>query len=596
MEHADKGARQQLLLIVVPTLAVLGALVVLILVVCLCRKNKLHSSKPLANGGATGGAQQQPVEMSALLNNSAGSGGGKHKIRAREFAPTALRLTTPLGDCACGKIYRGDLCGYYSDNTVISVVVKALQLEDAVGKAQHDFYRELETLTDIKHPNIISLLGVKLQDKPACMIFELHSDVNLQEYLVKHSPQSERFENEGHILNYNELLHVVTQVASGMEYLTSHNYIHRDLAARNVFVNSSNLTVKISNLGLLQEAYLSDYYRVPNCDAQLPVRWMPIEAILYGKIGAESDVWSYGITLWEVFSFGLQPYYGYNDQEVIDMIQARQILPCPNACPGAVYGLMIECWNDDVTCRPTFKDIHTRLIHWKADAIINHQTSPLNVVNYGPISGPPSQSNSSSHRSMKSPSHHSSTGPSNNTGSTGLTSHSQLQQQQASAPPQHFFANMHGHPAANGHIQNAYRQAPVAAAYLNTAAVTNPYYHHPAAAGATHTPDNSRVSYGGMNNMHSPKYTLPSPAGSVTSGSQRSSSLHSSAPSSGGASNTRQYGFPTVVSTPYSQTPPPLLPDCGGVKSTRFDSSSSSKPYSNDSGMFIPDVRDHEYH
>ena len=583
MAEARKSSSQHLLLIVVPTLAVSGALIVLLLIVCLCKKNKQNAKPSLSNGPA-----QQPVEMSALLSN-------QQKVRAREFPPTALRLTKALGDCACGRVYRGDLCGYYSDNTIINVVVKALQEDAVMGVKPQDFYRELDVLTDIKHPNILSLLGVKLQDKPACMIFEQHSDINLQEYLVQHSPQSEMYENEGHILNYNELLHVVTQVASGMEYLTSHKYIHRDLAARNVFV-SKNLTAKISNLGLLQEAYLSDYYRVPNCNAHLPVRWMPIEAILYGKVGTESDVWSYGIVLWEVFSFGLQPYYGYNDQEVIDMIQARQILPCPNACPGAVYGLMIECWNDDVTCRPTFKDIHTRLIHWKADALINHQASPLNVVNYGPISGPPSQSNSSSHRSMKSPSHHSSTGPSNNTGSTGLTSHSQLQQQQASAPPQHFFANMHGHPAANGHIQNAYRQAPVAAAYLNTAAVTNPYYHHPAAAGATHTPDNSRVSYGGMNNMHSPKYTLPSPAGSVTSGSQRSSSLHSSAPSSGGASNTRQYGFPTVVSTPYSQTPPPLLPDCGGVKSTRFDSSSSSKPYSNDSGMFIPDVRDHEYH
>ena len=140
--------------------------------------------------------------------------------------------------------------------------------------------------------------------------------------------------------------------------------------------------------------------------------------------------------------------------------------------------------------------------------------------------------------------------------------------------PQHFFANMHGHPVTNGHIPNAYRQAP----YMQTA--VNPYYS------AATAPEHARIYSNGHVSAQSPAYAaLPSPAGSVAS--HPSSSLLSSAPSSG-ASNTRQYGFPTVVSTPYSQTP-------DFTKSPRLDSN-SSKPYSNDSGMYIPDLRDNEYH
>lgn len=91
---------------------------------------------------------------------------------------------------------------------------------------------------------------------------------------------------------------------------------------------------------------------------------MPSESILYGKFTTESDVWSFGVVLWEIYSYGLQPYYGYSNQEVISMVRARQLLPCPEVCPSAVYSLMVECWHEQAVRRPSFPEIGHRLKIW----------------------------------------------------------------------------------------------------------------------------------------------------------------------------------------------------------------------------------------
>jgi len=143
-----------------------------------------------------------------------------------------------------------------------------------------------------------------------------------------------------------------------MEYLASHHYVHRDLAARNCLVGD-NLSVKISDFGLSRDVYAADYYRIQS-KSLLPVRWMPPEGILYGKFTTASDVWSFGVVLWEIYSYGLQPYYGYSNQEVIEMIRSRQLLPCPEDCPSRMYAFMVECWHEVPTRRPSFAEIHSR--------------------------------------------------------------------------------------------------------------------------------------------------------------------------------------------------------------------------------------------
>lgn len=228
-------------------------------------------------------------------------------------------------------------------------------------KTQQDFQREAELMSDLQHPNIVCLLGVCTKEEPLCMLFEYMPHGDLHEFLVQHSP---RCEGTTQVLDLADFLHISRQVAAGMEYLSAHHYVHRDLAARNCLVGES-LTVKISDFGLSRDVYSSDYYRVQS-KSLLPVRWMPPESILYGRFTTDSDVWSFGVVLWEVFSYGLQPYYGYANQEVIDLVRGRQLLPCPEDCPPHLYALMVECWHEVPNRRPHFRELHARLCSWQA--------------------------------------------------------------------------------------------------------------------------------------------------------------------------------------------------------------------------------------
>ena len=155
-------------------------------------------------------------------------------------------------------------------------------------------------------------------------------------------------------------------------------------------------------------------------------RWMPPESILYGKFTTESDVWAFGVVLWEIYSFGLQPYYGYSNSEVIEMIRSRQLLPCPEDCPSRMYAFMVECWHELPNRRPPFAEIHARLRQWEGGA-----GAGGNMPSNG---GYQPSVTSHSHQSQSSGTAHSSTGPSNNTGSTNLSQqqllHFQQQQQQ----------------------------------------------------------------------------------------------------------------------------------------------------------------------
>ncbi|XP_046865864.1 tyrosine-protein kinase transmembrane receptor Ror isoform X2 [Drosophila willistoni] len=274
-------------------------------------------------------------------------------LRIPQFTLQDVEFFEELGEGAFGKVFKGQLT--QRNKSIVTVAIKALK-ENASIKTQQDFKREIELISDLKHQNIVCILGVVLNKEPYCMLFEYMSNGDLHEFLISNSP------SEGKSLLQLEFLKAAVQISEGMEYLSAHHYVHRDLAARNCLVNDG-LVVKISDFGLSRDIYSSDYYRVQS-KSLLPVRWMPSESILYGKFTTESDIWSFGVVLWEIYSYGVQPYCGFSNQEVINLIRSRQLLPCPEACPTAVYSLMIECWHEQSVKRPTFADISIRLRTW----------------------------------------------------------------------------------------------------------------------------------------------------------------------------------------------------------------------------------------
>lgn len=371
------------LYVIVPSVAAIALISLLISIFCIKRRtiskppptslvnNSLQALKVTKNGSTTQ-SRINTMELNKLLPRT--------QVRAAEFPLSSIKFIEELGEGAFGKVYRGAIIGYdwlatqqpaifsnrYMNGTPagaageLPVAVKTLK-ENASQKVQQDFQREAELMADLQHPNIVCLVGVVTRQEPMCLLFEYMEHGDLHEYLIAHSPA--RADSINQTLEFADFLHICRQIAAGMEFLVAHHYVHRDLAARNVLVGE-NTTVKISDFGLSRDIYSSDYYRV-QAKSLLPVRWMPPEAILYGKFTAESDVWSFGVVMWEVFSYGCQPYYGYSNQEVTEMIRARQLLPCPEECPSHVYSMMVECWHEVSARRPSFSELHNRLCTWQ---------------------------------------------------------------------------------------------------------------------------------------------------------------------------------------------------------------------------------------
>ncbi|GFR72109.1 receptor protein-tyrosine kinase [Elysia marginata] len=265
------------------------------------------------------------------------------------------------------------------------VAVKMLK-EDAAESVQTDFEREASLMVEFEHENIVRLLGVCTLGRPLCLLFEYMCHGDLNDYLQLCSPdrclmrplpnithtESPKFPSirsrgdSSHSLETADHLHIARQVCGGMVYLSDRGYVHRDLATRNCLVGD-NLTVKISDFGLARNVHSMDYYRGSDRDA-VPIRWMPPEAILYNKFSSQSDVWSFGVLLWEVFSYAFQPYYGLTHEEVIAALRAGRTLDPPEAAPPAVYSLMKSCWRMKPSSRPSFSSLHKCLVSMHEEA------------------------------------------------------------------------------------------------------------------------------------------------------------------------------------------------------------------------------------
>uniref|UniRef100_H9GE80 Discoidin domain-containing receptor 2 n=1 Tax=Anolis carolinensis TaxID=28377 RepID=H9GE80_ANOCA len=301
----------------------------------------------------------------------------KKDISVAEFPRQQLRLKEKLGEGQFGEVHLCEADGLLeflgrssSDASSRPVLVAVKMLRANVTKtARNDFLKEIKIMSRLKDPNIIRLLGVCVRDDPLCMITEYMENGDLHQFLLQRQSRSTfTLSNNIPCVSCLHLLLMATQIASGMKYLASLNFVHRDLATRNCLVGN-NYTIKIADFGMSRNLYSGDYYRIQG-RAVLPIRWMAWESILLGKFTTASDAWAFGVTLWEMFTLCKeQPYSWLSDEQVIENTgeffrdQGRQAyLSQPPLCPNLVFSLMMKCWSRDIKDRPAFEAIHLFLV------------------------------------------------------------------------------------------------------------------------------------------------------------------------------------------------------------------------------------------
>ncbi|XP_017564232.1 high affinity nerve growth factor receptor isoform X1 [Pygocentrus nattereri] len=273
-----------------------------------------------------------------------------------------IMLKWELGEGAFGKVYLAECANLCPDTDKMLVAIKTLK--DANESTRQDFQREAELLTVLQHEHIVRFYGVCTDGEPLAMVFEYMRHGDLNRFLRAHGPDA-RILDEVKMpptgqLTLPQMLQIAAQIASGMVYLASLHFVHRDLATRNCLVGEG-LVVKIGDFGMSRDIYSTDYYRVGG-RTMLPIRWMPPESIMYRKFTTESDIWSFGVVLWEIFTYGKQPWYQLSNSEAIECITQGRELERPRTCPKEVHLLMQGCWQREPQQRLVIKDIYSRLV------------------------------------------------------------------------------------------------------------------------------------------------------------------------------------------------------------------------------------------
>ncbi|XP_039260764.2 inactive tyrosine-protein kinase transmembrane receptor ROR1-like [Styela clava] len=359
------GGSSDLLMILIPCVSIPLLIGCIMVVMCfVCKKGKGKDIKHTPG---------KKVELKTIPSQ---------RNRVPELSSTMVHFAVELGEGKYGKVYKAQIMSNMVYAPQEPVAVKTLA-GGAMQSQISDFQREMEMFSDLQHVNVSCLKAVVSQPTMRCMIFEYTSRVDLHELLTLHSPHSDiggkmsgsASSHTSSSLESGDFLHMAVQVGAGLEYLASNNFVHRDLAARNILVCNNNV-MKISNLGVVRDCYLSSYYRSPQGGHMLPVRWMAPESLNQNMFSEKSVVWSFGVMMWEMFAYGMQPYCGYSNHEVIDMISKGQTLSCPENCSSRVYSLMRECWEIDPAQRPTCKDVHAKLSGWEG-ASTTRMTSQL---------------------------------------------------------------------------------------------------------------------------------------------------------------------------------------------------------------------------
>ncbi|XP_069091840.1 ephrin type-A receptor 5 isoform X4 [Pleurodeles waltl] len=281
---------------------------------------------------------------------------------AKEIDASCISIERVIGAGEFGEVCSGR--SKLPGKRECPVAIKTLKV-GYTEKQRREFLGEASIMGQFDHPNIIHLEGVVTKSKPVMIVTEYMENGSLDTFLKKNDGQ----------FTVIQLVGMLRGIASGMKYLSDMGYVHRDLAARNILINS-NLVCKVSDFGLSRVLEDDPEAAYTTRGGKIPIRWTAPEAIAFRKFTSASDVWSYGIVMWEVMSYGERPYWEMTNQDVIKAVEEGYRLPSPMDCPAALYQLMLDCWQKDRNSRPKFEEIVSML-----DKLIRNPSSLKILVN-----------------------------------------------------------------------------------------------------------------------------------------------------------------------------------------------------------------------
>ncbi|XP_056459784.1 ephrin type-B receptor 3 isoform X6 [Gadus chalcogrammus] len=364
----EKSIQEQLPLIVGLATASLVVLIAVVVVAIVCLKKQRNGSE----SEYTEKLQQYITPGMKVYIDPFTYEDPNEAVRefAKEIDVSCVKIEEVIGAGEFGEVCRGRL--KLPGRREIIVAIKTLKV-GYTDRQRRDFLSEASIMGQFDHPNIIRLEGVVTKSRPVMIVTEFMENGALDSFLRLNDGQ----------FTVIQLVGMLRGIAAGMKYLSDMNYVHRDLAARNILVNS-NLVCKVSDFGLSRflEDDPTDPTYTSSLGGKIPIRWTAPEAIAYRKFTSASDVWSYGIVMWEVMSYGERPYWDMSNQDVINAVEQDYRLPPPMDCPTALHQLMLDCWVKERNLRPKFTQIVATL-----DKLIRNAASLKVVTNSTQSSG-----------------------------------------------------------------------------------------------------------------------------------------------------------------------------------------------------------------
>ena len=284
---------------------------------------------------------EPPTDVEGIYNTLA-------DCKFREISPDCISLQQLLGSGYFGDVLRAEW-KTEQDTEPILVAAKCLN-ENADSKLRLSFLTEAAIMGQFDHPNVLRLLGIVSLATPYMLVIELmEGDFKT----ILESISAVTFDNDKLL---RCLLNCTREVVCGMEYLSSKHFVHRDLAVRNVLVGQ-DMVCRIGDFGMSKRIHEDkDYYRV-KVGGVVPVRWTAPEALYFRRYSEKSDVWSLGMTLFEMWSVGRRPWDRYTNEQVLGLLSSNQMQGPPTGCPREIYAIMARTWHPDPAERPTFHEI-----------------------------------------------------------------------------------------------------------------------------------------------------------------------------------------------------------------------------------------------